>query len=334
MIKYFGYKEDQVFTEFLILKIVIRILAIATCIYLIGENWEFATDSFEVVYDQLIHGVHFADMTVYPTRIITGIVVFCSLYLVCRAVSTSISRHQQFEDEEETQVAIASILSYIGFTIALISGFLIAGFNFTGLAIIAGALSVGIGLGLQSIVNNFVSGLILLIEKPIRPGDRINVEGIEGFVKKIRVRSTQIMTPSREDIIIPNSDLITRPVKNYMYSDRYCHINCDVNVSYGTDTLLVRDVLLDIMNNHEEVLKTGRSKPSVLLRSIGNGALEFQFGCLIKDVNKKSIVQSELNFAIEQAFRDHHIELSSSQRDVNIKLENLTATAMLMEDNR
>lgn len=334
MIKYFGYKGDQLFAEFLILKIVIQIMTIAICVYLIGQRWEFATDYFDVVYDQLLYGVHLANMTIYPTRILLGVVVFCSLFLVCRAVSTSISRHQQFEDEEETQVAIASILMYIGFSIALISGFLIAGFNFTGLAIIAGALSVGIGLGLQSIVNNFVSGLILLIEKPIRPGDRINVDGIEGFVKKIRVRSTQIMTPSREDIIIPNSDLITRPVKNYMYSDRYCRINCDVSVSYGTDTFLVRDILLDIMNNHEEVIKVGRSKPSVILRSFGNGALEFQFGCLIKDVNKKSTVQSELNFTIEQAFRDHHIELSSSQRDVNIKLENLAAPVMLMEETR
>lgn len=334
MIKYFGYKHDQIFTEFLILKIVIQITTIAISIYLIDKSWGFATDYFNNIYDQLTHGVHFAGMIIYPTRIVAGIVAFCSLYLISRAISTSISRHQQFEDEEETQVAIASILTYVGFSIALISGFLIAGFNFTGLAIIAGALSVGIGLGLQSIVNNFVSGLILLIEKPIRPGDRINVDGVEGFVKKIRVRSTHIMTPSREDIIMPNSDLITRPVKNYMYSDRYCRIDCDVSVSYGTDPSLVRDVLLDIMNNHEEVIKIGRSKPSVLLRSLGNGALDFQFGCLIKDVNKKSSVQSELNFAVEQAFRGHHIELSSSQRDVNIKLENLTTPAMLMEEIR
>lgn len=334
VMKYFGYKDDQIFMEFLILKLVIQIMTIAICLYWMGQSWEFATDYFDMVFDQLVHGVHLADMTFYPTRILAGLVVFCSLYLICRAISTSISRHQQFEDEEETQVAIASILTYVGFSIALISGFLIAGFNFTGLAIIAGALSVGIGLGLQGIVNNVVSGLILLIEKPIRPGDRINVEGLEGFVKKIRVRSTQIMTPSREDIIIPNSDLITRPVKNYMYSDLYCRINCDISVSYGTDTLLVRDILLDIMNQHEEVIKVGRSQPRVILRSLGNGALDFQFDCLIRDVNKKSTVQSELNFAIEQTFRAHHIELSSSQHDVNIKLQNLSTPSMVMEEIR
>ncbi len=331
LIKYFGYKADQVFTEFLILKTVSQIIIIAISVYLIGQSWGFATMFIEVVYDQFINGVHLANATFYPTRIISGVVVFCSLYLVCRAISTAISRHQQFEEEEETQVAVASILNYVGFGLAMIVGFLVAGFNFTGLAIIAGALSVGIGLGLQSIVNNFVSGLILLIEKPIRPGDRINVDGLEGFVKKIRVRSTQIITPSREDIIVPNSDLITRPVINYMFSDKFCHINCEVGVAYGSDTHQVRDVLLDVACNNEEVVKTGRNKPTVLFRSFAENTLVFQLGCLIKDVNKKAIVQSELNFAIEKAFRENNIDMPFPQRDITIKLTDLAPLSKKME---
>ncbi len=326
IIKYFGYRADQTFTEFLILRTVAQILVVSISIYLIGRSWGFATDYIESIYDRLLYGIHIANVTVYPTRIISGLVVFCVLYLVFRAISTSISSHQQFEDEEETQVAVASILTYIGFGLALISGFLVAGFDFTGLAIIAGALSVGIGLGLQSIVNNFVSGLILLIEKPIRPGDRINVDGIEGFVKKIRVRSTQIITPSREDIIVPNSDLITRRVTNYMFSDKYCRINCEVGVAYGSDTQLVHDVLLNVANEHDEVIKTGRNKPVVLLRSFGDSNLVFQLWCLIKDVNKKFIVRSELNFAIDKAFREHHICMAFPQRDVNIKITDLEYT--------
>ena len=337
IIKYFGYKDDQVFTEFLILRTVLQLIVVIISVYLIGQSWGFATDFIEVIYDQFLHGVHLANFTLYPSRIISGVVVFCLLYLVCRAISTSISRHQQFEDEEETQVAVASILTYVGFGIAMISGFLVAGFNFTGLAIIAGALSVGIGLGLQSIVNNFVSGIILLIEKPIRPGDRINVDGLEGYVKKIRVRSTQIITPSREDIIVPNSDLITRPVTNYMFSDRFCRISCDIRLAYGSNTQLVREVLLNVANNNEEVVKTGRNKPTVSLRSFADSTLNFQLGCLIKDVNKKSFVQSELNFAIEQAFRDNNISMNIStiltpQRDIHIKLSDLTPVAKKVEE--
>lgn len=336
IIKYFGYRTDQLFTEFLILKVTLQLIVILSSIYLIGQSWSLATNFIDVVYDQILHGVHLANIMFYPSRIMSGIVVFCLLYLVCRAISTSISRYQQFDGEEETQVAVASILTYAGFSIALVSGFLVAGFNFTGLAIIAGALSVGIGLGLQSIVNNFVSGLILLIEKPIRPGDRINVDGLEGYVKKIRVRSTQITTPAREDIIVPNSDLITRPVTNYMFSDRFCRISCDIRMPYGSDTHLTREVLLNVANNNEEVVKTGRNKPTVLLRSFADSTLNFQLGCLIKDVNKKSLVQSELNFAIEQAFRDHDINMNINtaltQRDIHIRLADLPAFSRPVED--
>ncbi|ANN95587.1 TPA: mechanosensitive ion channel domain-containing protein [Legionella pneumophila] len=310
VIRIFGYKKDQILTEFYILKVTLKLVIVLLSVYLIGISWGFATDFIDTVYKKLLYGFTLANITIYPTRILFGIIIFCFLYLVSRAISTSISRHQQFENEEETQVAIASILTYVGFSIAVISGLLVAGFNFTGLAIIAGALSVGIGLGLQSIVNNFVSGIILLIEKPIRPGDRINIDGVEGFVKKIRVRSTQILTPVNEDIIIPNSDLITRRVVNYMLTDNYWRVNCEVSVAFGTNLNLVKDILLEIANKHDDVIKSGRNKPVVLFTSFADSALTFQLWCMIKDVNKKSTVKSELNFSIEEAFRKHDISIT------------------------
>ncbi len=315
---YIGYKQDHVFIEFLILKTVLQILIVAIGIYLVGESMDFSAYYIEEIFSEILNGIHVASIIIYPARILTGLVLFCLLFLICRGISTSIIRHHQFEGEEETQVAFASILTYVGFTFALISGLMVAGFNFTGLAIIAGALSVGIGLGLQSIVNNFVSGLILLIEKPIRPGDRICVDGAEGFVKKIRIRSTQIITPKREDIIIPNSDLITRRVTNYMFSDKNCRITCDIGVAYGSDTHLVRETLLNLANLHEDVVKTGPSKPIVLFRSFGESNLIFQLWCLIKDVNKNLIVQSDLHFAIEEAFRKLNISMAYPQRDIHI----------------
>ncbi|HGK6652668.1 TPA: mechanosensitive ion channel family protein [Legionella pneumophila] len=310
VIRIFGYKKDQMLTEFYILKVTLKLVIVLLSVYLIGISWGFATDFIDTVYKKLLYGFTLANITIYPTRILFGIIIFCFLYLVSRAISTSISRHQQFENEEETQVAIASILTYVGFSIAVISGLLVAGFNFTGLAIIAGALSVGIGLGLQSIVNNFVSGIILLIEKPIRPGDRINIDGVEGFVKKIRVRSTQILTPVNEDIIIPNSDLITRRVVNYMLTDNYWRVNCEVSVAFGTNLNLVKDILLEIANKHDDVVKSGRNKPVVLFTSFADSALTFQLWCMIKDVNTKSTVKSELNFSIEEAFRKHDISIT------------------------
>ncbi len=304
---YFGYKKGQLFTEFLILKTTTQVIIIALSVFLILRSWGFASYYLERIYSQFLYGVHFANTTIYPIRIVLGLIVYCLLYLLFRGISTAISRRQQFDGEEETQVAIASIFTYIGFTLAFISALLVAGFNFTGLAIIAGALSVGIGLGLQSIVNNFVSGLILLIEKPFRTGDRINVDNIEGFVKKIRVRSTHLITPTYEDIIIPNSDLITKRVTNYVYSNKHISINCDINVPVGSDVTLVRHLLLDAAQSHDDVIKTGRNKPYVLFRSFNEKTLSFQLWCLIKDVNIKLMVISDLNFAIDQRLRANKI---------------------------
>jgi potassium efflux system protein len=319
IIRYIGYRSDQTFVEFLILKTVLQILVIATGVYLIGISMDFASFYIEKFFAKLTDGIHVADFIINPCRILSGLFIFSVLFLLFRAISTAIIRyHQSDKDEEETQVALASIATYAGFLIAVIAGLIIAGFNFTGLAIVAGALSVGIGLGLQSIVNNFVSGLILLIEKPIRPGDRINVDGAEGFVKKIRIRSTQIITPSREDIIIPNSDLITRRVTNYMFSDKFCLVTCEIGVAYGSDIQLVRDTLLTIANLHEDVVKTGRMKPTVLFQAFGDNNLIFQLLCLIKDVNKKMIVRSDLNFAIEAAFRHHQINMAFPQREIHV----------------
>lgn len=301
---YFGYKKDQPFTEFLILKTATQVIVIITGLFLSIRSFGFATYYIDSIYSQFVYGIHIGNTTIYPVRIVIGVLVYCLMYLLFRSISTAISRHQQFEDEEETQVAIASILIYVGFALALLSGLLVAGFDFTGLAIVAGALSVGIGLGLQSIVNNFVSGLILLIEKPIKAGDRINIDGTEGFVKKIRVRSTHIVTPACEDIIVPNSDLITRRVTNYVYSNKQFSITCEINIPFGSDTKKARDLLLRVANHHDEVIKIGRQKPYVLFRSFGEKALLFQLCCVIKDVNKKSMVQSDLNFEIDSLLRE------------------------------
>ena len=201
------------------------------------------------------------------------------------------------------------MLTYIGFALALICGLWTAGFDFTGLTVVAGALSVGIGLGLQGIVNNFVSGLILLIEKPIKPGDRITVDGIEGIVKKIRVRSTQLVTPQREDVMIPNSHFMTSPITNSMYTDKHVLIQCQLSVPSGTDPQKVRELLMNVANENADVIKQTQHQPFVLFRAFDDNAYVFQLCCIIKDVNKKASVHSELNFSIEQRFRDNNVSL-------------------------
>ena len=204
--------------------------------------------------------------------------------------------------------AMVTITGYIMFLIAALAGMSAAGFDFSNIAIIAGALSVGIGFGLQNIVNNFVSGLILLFERPVRKGDWIAVGGTEGVVTDIQIRSTRIQTFDRSDVIVPNSELISNQVTNWVLSNRSGRAIVPVGVAYGTDTGKVRDILMAIAEENENVLKTGRfPAPTVLFREFGDSSLNFELRVFLRDVDNRLSVISELNFAIDKSFREEVI---------------------------
>jgi small-conductance mechanosensitive channel len=216
--------------------------------------------------------------------------------------------------------AVVTITGYIMFVIALLAGLSAAGFDFGNVAIVAGALSVGIGFGLQNIVNNFVSGLILLFERPVRKGDWIAVGATEGIVKEIQIRSTRIQTFDRSDVIVPNSELISNQVTNWVLSNRSGRAIIPVGVAYGTDTEKVRNVLLAIAEENENVNKTGVfPKPVVLFRAFGESSLDFELRVFLRDIDNRLSVISELNFAIDKAFREEGIEIPFPQRDLHVK---------------
>ena len=316
--RHLGQRSNPPYYELIILKWLSIFLLCLSALYLfavlVGEQAYVVEEWLEY----FIQGGHFAGFHLVPLQWLIGLLVFSTLILTSHYLAARVSKRQQFDDEEEVQVAFASIITYAGLAIAILMGLFIAGFSFTSLTIIAGALSVGIGLGLQSIVNNFFSGLILLIEKPIKTGDRISVNGVEGFVKRVRVRSTQIVTPAKEDIIIPNSDLITHQVTNYMFSDSLWRIKCEVGVAYGSDVRLVEKTLMQVAVAHSEVEQTKKNQPRVLFQAFGDSALMFELWCLISDVNNKYRITSELNFAIEKAFREQDIVIAFPQQDVHL----------------
>ena len=152
--------------------------------------------------------------------------------------------------------SMATVSGYIGASIAIIVAMGVAGLDLSKLAIIAGALSVGIGFGLQNIVNNFISGLILLFERPIKTGDWIVVGDVEGYVKRISIRSTHIQTFDRADVIVPNSALISGKVVNWMLKDVKGRIRVPIGVAYGSDVQTVKKVLLEIGGEHPEIIKS------------------------------------------------------------------------------
>ncbi|OGT26175.1 MAG: hypothetical protein A3I77_06020 [Gammaproteobacteria bacterium RIFCSPLOWO2_02_FULL_42_14] len=314
----FGVKFNHRMHEISLIKFSARFVLLCLYVILILTSWNVSSNFVDLIVSGLMDGFKFVGIQIIPSRIILALIVFSVIFLVGRLIATSIARKHAFQGEEDTQIAISTITVYISFAVALLFALLVTGVDFTGLAIIAGALSVGVGLGLQNIVNNFVSGLILLIEKPIKPGDRIVIGKTEGFVRKIRIRSTQIATVAKEDVIVPNADLITQPVTNFMFLDRKVRIRCEVGVAYGSDVQLVKKLLLQVASQHPEVVKEEQNEPLVFFSSFGESSLAFHLWCVIQDVNKKFSVTSDLNFAIDAIFREHHISIAFPQLDVHI----------------
>jgi potassium-dependent mechanosensitive channel len=209
--------------------------------------------------------------------------------------------------EPSLQLSVSTIIGYVGVIAALTFALAELGIDVQKIALIAGALSFGIGFGLQSIVSNFVSGLILLAERPIRVGDSIVVKGEEGYVRRISVRATEIETFDRASVIIPNSELITGVVKNWTHGNPSGRIICKLRVSFGSDPEQVRDILLACAKDHPLVLD--RPEPRAFLVAFGDIALEFELRCVVGHVDNGLPVKSDLHFEILRRFRDANIPM-------------------------
>lgn len=216
------------------------------------------------------------------------------------------------------QFAISRIFGYIFILLGFYVALLVNGVNLSSLAVIAGALGVGLGFGLQNIVGNFVSGLVILAERPISIGDRIEVAGVAGRVTKISLRSTTVVTNDNISIIIPNSDLITQAITNWSHGDPKVRIRLPIGVAYGTDTARLRQILLDVAAGHPDVLK--EPAPVVFFDHFGDSSLNFELGVWTQNMaHSPRQFRSDLNFAIEQALRHHGIEIPFPQRVVHLR---------------
>ncbi|WP_025769296.1 DUF3772 domain-containing protein [Thioalkalivibrio sp. HK1] len=208
-------------------------------------------------------------------------------------------------------------VGYAGLFIASLAAISVIGIDLSNIAIIAGALSVGIGFGLQNIVNNFVSGLILLIERPVKAGDWIRVGEHQGFVQRIKVRATEIETFQRYSVIIPNAELLSSSVINLTYRDAVARIDIPVGVAYHSDAELVRKTLLEAADSHAAVMRI--PAPFVLFNDFGASSLDFELRCFIPDARNIFLVATDLRFDILRRFRERGIEIPFPQRVVHIQ---------------
>jgi small-conductance mechanosensitive channel len=216
------------------------------------------------------------------------------------------------------QFALAQIVGYI----VLVTGILVAvqnvGINLSTLAVFAGALGVGLGLGLQDIASNFISGLVILAERPIKIGDRVEVDGVAGQVSSIRTRSTTVITNDNISMIVPNSKFIENTITNWSHGDPKVRFRIPVGVAYGTDTDLLRTLLIKIAREHPGSLAD--PEPTVFFDGFGESSLNFELVVWSEEMSyRPRRFRSDLNFSIERALREAGIEIPFPQRDIHIR---------------
>ena len=284
---------------------------------IIASIWLSPFGEFWNEVRSLVSGVTIGGVTISFSDLLVALVVFVAILVVTRlsqrVLSTRVLPQTGFDSG--VQQSLSAGFGYLGVILAMVFGISALGVDLSNIALIAGALSVGIGFGLQTIVSNFVSGIILLIERPIKVGDWVMVGGNEGTVRRITVRSTELQTFQRASVIIPNSDFISTPVINWTHKDHYGRIEVAVGVSYGSDVERVREVLLDCAQKHEQVLTS--PEPQVLFLNFGASSLDFELRCFTNEVNYRLLISSDLRFAIDKAFREAGIEIPFPQHVVH-----------------
>ncbi len=305
-----GVKADRVELLGALLAGVLRVVLLLLCVILIFAPWGLQSSDVSARLDDAVFGLKLVDLRVSAGNVVAALVTVLIGALAFRAakswLDTRILPHTGMD--AGLQNSVSTILGYVGIVVVGAVGLRQLGLDLSNLAIVAGALSLGVGFGLQSIVSNFVSGLILLAERPIRVGDSINVKGEEGTVKRISVRSTEIETYERATVIVPNSELITGFVKNWTHPNIWSRIVVPVRVAYDSDDALVQSEMLAVAAEHPLVLK--KPAPSVMLLKFGDTGLEFELRVICSDVSKALGVKSDIHFAILRRFRENGIIIS------------------------
>jgi small-conductance mechanosensitive channel len=282
-------------------------------------QWGFSAADIRDWSKALLFGFEVGQFRISLIRILFGISLFIALLFLTRLVQRWLRDKMLTQPRMDVGVAnsIETSVGYAGTAIALLLAVSYAGFDVTSLAIVAGALSVGIGFGLQSIVNNFVSGLILLVERPIKVGDWIVVGSEQGNVRRISVRSTEIETFDRASLIIPNSELVTGRVLNWTHRNQLGRSVVKITVDAAADPERVIKILKAAVDAHPEVLTS--PAPSISFDSFSSTGLEFTIRATLADVYRTGAVATDLRIAILRILREEGITFRNPQYDIHLR---------------
>ena len=307
-------------------------LHILLLVALQGVVWDFFTTLNEALTGIFNLGFVFSDIKFSPGFFLTVIFVIYAAILASKAIQSLLLNKvlPRYGAAKGVQLSITRLVHYAILTIGFLVMLRVLGFQLNQLALLGGALGVGIGFGLQAIVNNFASGLILLFERPIKVGDTIQIGSEIGEVKHLGLRATIIQTFDNAEIVVPNSDLITGQVTNWTLGERKVRVRVPVGVAYGTDVTKVLEILLACAKSNSMVLSS--PKPTALFLAFGSSSLDFEVRVWISEFLDKLQVLSDLNQVIESEFATNNIEIPFPQTDLHLRSVDEAAAASLRRD--
>jgi len=302
----------------LVTSMVINLIVLTVGVPLILFTWGFQPGDMITWLYRIGSGFQIGSFTFSPAGLLSGVMVFAIGYFLTRWfqgwLDGSVMARSKVDAGVRNSIRLA--VGYAGVAIAGLIAVSAAGIDLSNLALVAGALSLGIGFGLQNVVSNFVSGLILLAERPFKVGDWIVAGAVSGTVKKISVRATEIETFQRQSVILPNSDLINSAVGNWTHRNKLGRVEVPIGVAYGSDAKRVHQILLDIARGHPLVLKN--PEPFVLFSAFADSSMNFEIRVFLADIGNSAFVQNDLRFAILEAFEREHIDIPFPQRSIRV----------------
>ncbi|TDQ35013.1 mechanosensitive ion channel domain-containing protein [Phyllobacterium brassicacearum] len=328
----FGMDETTLDQLGLVASVVINVFVVMLGIPIILLLWGFQWSEMSAWFVTIATGFQIGSVNISLVAIAIGILLFALFYFFTRWFQGWLDNRVMARGKLDSGVrnSIRTAVGYLGLGIAGVIGISAAGINLSSLALVAGGLSLGIGFGMQAIVSNFVSGLILLAERPFKVGDWIETGGVGGIVKKISVRATEVETFQRQSLIIPNSSFINGSVGNWTHRNKLGRVDIPIGVSYKEDPRRVYAILMDIARGHPLVLKN--PEPFVAFKSIVNSTMEFEMRVHLADLSNSGTVQNEIRFTLVDRFTEEGIEIASPQQDVNVHMENPDAILALLAE--